>query len=161
MIVSSVGEGIWHCSSCGERNLLRFEKCQKCGHAKGTSEVYEMPLDTSAAPSVSAVALLRMVSGAPDWRCAYCGSDQRAESGACANCGAPASKGAEVPEDKAPTPPTRTGPVPGYVRPTRPLPDYAWILVVIFGLLFYVGGALLFREKPNPAPEAVPEVRDY
>lgn len=91
-------EMLWRCSSCQNKNLGRFKTCQACGNPKDGSEEYEMPPDTSKAATVTDAALLRMASAGPDWRCAYCGSDQRRLDKGCANCGASAIEGKEVPE---------------------------------------------------------------
>ncbi len=62
--------------------------CQGCKNAKDGSEQYEMPEDTASAVTVTDEALLRMATAGPNWRCAYCDSDQRALDGGCKNCGA-------------------------------------------------------------------------
>jgi hypothetical protein len=61
-----------------------------------------MPSDTAAAPSVQEPELLRMATAGPNWRCAYCGSNQRKLDDSCAQCGAapeqPRPKRAEPPK---------------------------------------------------------------
>ena len=94
-------EMLWRCSSCQHKNLGRFKTCQSCANPKDGSEEYEMPPDPSRAASVTDEGLLRMASAGPDWRCAYCGSDQRRSDKGCANCGASALEGAEVPDGNA------------------------------------------------------------
>jgi len=81
-------EMYWRCSSCNHRNLGRHMVCQQCKNAKDGSEQYEMPEDPSSAVTVTDEALLRMALAGPNWRCAYCESDQRALDGSCKNCGA-------------------------------------------------------------------------
>ncbi len=49
-----------------------------------------MPAFTELAPSVTDPALLQMATAEPDWRCQFCGSDQRRGDQTCAACGAPA-----------------------------------------------------------------------
>jgi hypothetical protein len=78
----------WRCSSCSHDNLGRHAVCQQCGNPKDASERYVMPGDTAAAPSVTDPDLLRMATAGPNWRCSYCGSDQRKLDGNCAQCGA-------------------------------------------------------------------------
>ncbi len=78
----------WRCSSCGHRNRGRDKTCQECGDPKDKSEPFEMPGATAAAATVTDAALLRMAQAGPDWRCAYCGSDQRRTDDRCARCGA-------------------------------------------------------------------------
>jgi hypothetical protein len=79
----------WVCSSCSLRNKGRYTTCQQCGHPKDESEQYEMPADPSQAATVTDEALLRMAIAGPNWKCAYCGSDERKLDGACKQCGAP------------------------------------------------------------------------
>ncbi|MCB9628121.1 MAG: hypothetical protein H6725_12155 [Sandaracinaceae bacterium] len=86
-------EMVWRCSSCGHQNLGRHALCQRCGNPKDASEVYEMPGATSAAPSVTDPALLRMAEAGANWQCSFCGSHQRRYDGACANCGAAQADG--------------------------------------------------------------------
>jgi hypothetical protein len=92
-------EMTWRCTSCQTQNLGRYKKCQACGHPKDGSERYEMPADPSKAASVTDADLLRMASAGPDWRCAYCESDQRRADGSCSNCGASAVGASEVPDE--------------------------------------------------------------
>lgn len=112
-------EMTWRCTSCSARNLGRYKVCRTCGNAKDGSEEYEMPEDPSKAATVTEADLLRMATAGPDWRCAYCGSDQRRTDLGCQNCGAAAVEGAEVPAPPEPaTPPissaaTRQGSTPG------------------------------------------------
>ena len=95
-------EMTWTCSSCAHRNLGRHKTCATCGSPKDASESYEMPADPSTAASVTEAALVRMALDGPDWRCAYCGSDQRRADRGCARCGASAVEGAEVTETARP-----------------------------------------------------------
>lgn len=81
-------EMTWRCSSCSHQNLGRHTACQQCGNPKDDSEKYEMPGSTAAAPSVQDPELLRMATAGPNWRCAYCGSNQRKLDDSCAQCGA-------------------------------------------------------------------------
>lgn len=91
-------EMTWRCTSCSAKNLGRFKVCQQCRNPKDGSEEYEMPDDPSKAASVTEASLLRMALAGPDWRCAYCGSDQRRTDKGCASCGASALEGEEVPD---------------------------------------------------------------
>ncbi len=91
-------EMLWRCTSCQNKNLGRFKVCQTCKNPKDGSEAYEMPEDTSKAATVTDAALLRMATAGPNWRCAYCQSDQRRLDNGCANCGASAIEGSEVPD---------------------------------------------------------------
>jgi hypothetical protein len=109
-------EMTWRCSTCQNKNLGRYKNCQNCSKPKDATERYEMPDDPASAVSVTDEALLQMATAGPDWRCAYCSSDQRASSGACMTCGASSTAGAEVPDDPAPPePPQRRARWPYYV----------------------------------------------
>lgn len=85
---------------CGHRNLGRHAACQNCGDAKDASEKYEMPGDTAAAATVTDPKLLAIARGGANWRCRYCGSDQRRADGTCRQCGASAAEA--VPYGDAP-----------------------------------------------------------
>lgn len=85
-------EMTWRCTSCKHVNLGRHLVCQGCGNPMDGSEQYEMPADTSKAASVTRADLLVMALAGPNWRCAYCGGDQREADGRCRNCGATAPK---------------------------------------------------------------------
>ncbi|HOX43800.1 MAG TPA: zinc finger Ran-binding domain-containing protein [Myxococcota bacterium] len=80
----------WRCSSCGADNLGRYLRCPSCGSPKEADERHALPADTRQAESVTDPALLAKALAAPNWRCASCGSDQRAADGRCQSCGAPA-----------------------------------------------------------------------
>jgi hypothetical protein len=82
-------EMTWRCSACGESNLGRHMKCQRCGDPKEDAEQYEMPTNTAAAATVTDPRLLRMATAGANWRCWYCSTDQRALDGNCGQCGAP------------------------------------------------------------------------
>lgn len=81
-------EMTWRCSGCQRQNLGRYKNCQGCGNPKDESEEFEMPSDTAAAETVTHPALLRAAKAGADWRCAFCGGDQRRDDQTCANCGA-------------------------------------------------------------------------
>lgn len=92
----------WRCSTCEHRNLGRHKNCQGCGNPKDGSEQYEMPENPEQAASVTDADLLRMATAGPDWRCAYCGSDQRRADNSCGQCGAAVATGTELPDEPAP-----------------------------------------------------------
>jgi hypothetical protein len=85
-------EMTWRCSSCQRQNLGRHKSCQGCGNPKDASEEFEMPSDTALVPTVTDEGLLRMATAGPDWRCRFCGGDQRRSDQSCANCGAGAAE---------------------------------------------------------------------
>ncbi len=101
-------EMFWRCSSCKHRNLGRHQTCQSCGNAKDGSEQYEMPENPEAAATVTDEALLRMATAGPNWRCAWCDSDQRAYDGKCKSCGASLPAGKALPPPAPPPPPGST-----------------------------------------------------
>ncbi len=109
-------EMTWRCSACDDKNLGRHKICQTCGHPKDGSEHYEMPEDPSRAVTVTDEDLLRMATAGPDWRCAYCGSDQRRDNGDCDNCGASALEGGDASDGEPAPPPV---PVPVAAPPRR------------------------------------------
>ncbi|MCE9579178.1 MAG: hypothetical protein K8W52_39005 [Deltaproteobacteria bacterium] len=92
-------EMTWRCSACQHQNLGRHKVCQACANPKDGSEEYEMPANPERAASVTDAELMRMATAGPDWRCAYCGSDQRRLDASCATCGA--SIAAAEPEPEA------------------------------------------------------------
>ncbi|MGE0324597.1 MAG: hypothetical protein AB7K71_32770 [Polyangiaceae bacterium] len=82
-----VVEMVWTCSSCRRENLGRHMVCQTCGSPKEEHEEYRMPGTPAQLPSVTDANLLQIAHGGANWRCRYCGSNQRAADGDCANCG--------------------------------------------------------------------------
>lgn len=114
----------WRCSSCEHRNLGRHAICLRCGDPKDASERYELPPADARAATVTDPALLRLASAGANWRCAYCGSDQRRLDRACARCGAPSDAGADL---------TPAAPVRSRVRRTPPRRGLVAALVVLAG----------------------------
>ncbi len=154
-------EMTWRCTSCDHRNLGRYKQCQNCRNPKDGSEPYEMPADTTKAVTVTEESLLRMASAGPDWRCAYCGSDQRRSDKGCANCGASAVDGAEATDGPPPPSPSAA---------PRPAPAAAgsfgstWKLVVGFiGFFVFLclmgGGMLWWRNRPRDFTANVTSVK--
>lgn len=149
----------WRCTSCGTRNLGRHGVCQGCGNPLDGSESWDMPADTTAAPSVTDPALLALAKGGPDWRCAFCGSNQRQADGSCRQCGAGKVEHTEAPAPKRP---------PIVIRDTGCTWGCGTILLVLVGLvagafaLVGVGGYLLLRPEPvqpsSPVSERLEEV---
>jgi len=123
-------EMTWRCTSCGHQNLGRHMACQGCGGPKDESEQYEMPSDTASAATVTDPELLRMARAGANWRCRYCGSDQRTLAGTCAQCGAAQGEGRST----AVVRPTVEAPVPGLTR-ASPLR---------LGAMVFVCGAVAF-----------------
>ncbi len=92
-------EMTWRCSSCAHQNLGRHKSCQGCGNPMDGSETYEMPANPESAASVTDADLLAMATAGANWRCAYCGSDQRRLDNSCGQCGAAIGTGTELPEE--------------------------------------------------------------
>lgn len=156
-------EMTWRCSSCSAKNLGRFKVCQSCRNPKDGSEEYEMPADPSTAASVTEESLLRMALAGPDWRCAYCGSDQRRSDKGCASCGASALEGEEASE-KAPPPvrqPAASRPAPA---PTgRRTGLGTWLVLFVLGSCFASAGVSSVvrwnRNRPRDHAAVVSDVR--
>lgn len=146
-------EMTWRCTSCGAKTLGRFKKCQQCGNPKDGSEEYEMPDDPSKAASVTEASLLLMASAGPDWRCAYCGSDQRRTDKGCNSCGASALEGEEVPDAPVPVPVAQRG-APSQRRAPPPGPGFPWgrLLLGVVGLALtcMATGAAISWNKNRP-----------
>lgn len=145
-------EMTWVCTSCSNRNLGRYKQCQNCRNPKDGSERYEMPADTTKAVSVTEESLLRMASAGPDWRCAYCGSDQRRTDQGCASCGASAVEGAEATDagPPAPVPASRPAPLPAAAASF----GSTWKVLLgglafVFGLCALGGAMVWIRDRPR------------
>ncbi len=79
----------WRCSTCRVDNLGRYKVCQNCGKPKGDEAYYRSGTATpTLADAVTDPALLKQATAGEDWACSYCGSQQRRDSGECAECGA-------------------------------------------------------------------------
>lgn len=161
-------EMLWRCASCGERNLGRHTQCQRCGKPKTGKETYEMPGDTSAAAAISDPALLRMATAGANWRCHFCGSDQRRFDGACGHCGASQQQGVDL---GAVSPhPSLPPPARGQKTPPSAQPQRGWKLLAVvasLGLLLVLCGVFAAVRRPGPdhphapvAAKLAPSFRD-
>ena len=144
----------WRCSACGAENLGRHMVCQGCGDPKDDREPYVMPGDVSEAAQVTDPALLRLAHGGENWRCAYCGSDQRALDGACGRCGASPTGRSPGASPRAPlvAPPevaARSG-----LGPVRAL---ALVALVIVGLPMAILTVLVLSRAAQPHTAVVKE----
>lgn len=95
----------WTCTSCGHSNRGRDKTCRGCGDPKDASEKFEMPTSTQAQASVTDAGLVRAAEAGADWRCAYCGSDQRRLDDSCGRCGASSAEGHTPQRPVKPRPP--------------------------------------------------------
>lgn len=115
----------WTCAGCKSRVLGRFTSCPSCGKPKENEE-YEMPGDAAAQPAVADPALLALATAGENWRCAFCGSDQRARDGSCGRCGAGQSEArARAAASPAPLIPS---------LPSPPAPRSRWPLFAVLGV---------------------------
>ncbi len=182
-------EMLWRCTSCSERNLGRHTLCQRCGQPKTGKEDYEMPGDTSASAAISDPALLHLATAGANWRCRFCGSDQRRFDGVCGHCGADQAQGtdlgalpAEGPGSAgqaqgAPPGPGMHSPQPGWTSPRPPSMKerlaslnrgpQGWLLVPFLGVLLlgFIGFCLVvFRGASRSGSTATarygPTVKD-
>lgn len=148
----------WVCSSCQQRNLGRFKVCQKCGNPKDASEKFEMPGDTRAAVSVVDPTLLAQANAGRDWRCTYCGSDQRRSDGACAVCGAGIASGKQTNEPVAASP-LAAARVPDFRRGNSILAGCAATLV--FSCMGVCGLGTYSTWRENQPRDAVVSRREW
>lgn len=96
-----------------------------------------MPSDTASAPTVQDDRLQRMALAGPNWRCAYCGSDQRKLDGSCQQCGASAAEA--IPPRAAPVPTAQLwARIRRFVRRHKVAVGIASALVVIVAIVLWV-----------------------
>lgn len=113
--------------------------CQACGSPKDESEEYEMPADTASAATVTDPSLLRLARAGANWRCRYCGSDQRTLAGTCAQCGSAQAEGRST---------AGVAPVaPAVVRVARPPLGTLLFVAGVCALLLVVAGSLVFSSR--------------
>lgn len=79
-------EHTWVCSACQTTNLGRHIKCQHCGKPK-EGEKYDESNAESKPAATDAKALAESKRGA-NWKCAYCGYEDRGDLPTCNKCGA-------------------------------------------------------------------------
>lgn len=142
----------WTCSSCGHQNLGRHKTCLGCGDPKDASEKFEMPADTRAAASVTDANLVRAARAGADWRCAYCGSDQRRLDDTCGRCGA------SIAEAVAPAAPRPRARPPWWQRARawmRRHPVWTGAIAVVFVL----GAIIAWRNRTRSYTAQVDAVR--
>lgn len=138
-------EMLWRCTACQNKNLGRHAQCQRCGKPKTGAEEYEMPSDTSEANAVHDEGALRLATAGANWRCRYCGSDQRRFDGACGQCGASQAEGKDLGAAPAPTASAPAELATGVSR-SRGLVWAVLVIPVLFVIFF------LFRKSAPPPP---------
>ncbi len=152
-------EMLWPCSSCGHKNLGRFTECQGCRNPKDGSEELEMPSDTASAPSVEDPELLKLAKAGAHWRCAFCGSDQRAHDGKCLQCGAGQDTGKSLDElEPAASTPASPPTTPRVPSPPVPLSRYVGFGVAAAVLVAGAMGVLWLLNRPDDLEAVVSTV---
>lgn len=84
--VTEIVEDIWDCTQCGKKGILGREmKCPSCGDQKDDSEQYK----TGNQEEVTDPELLKLANAGPNWKCAFCEKDNRANHDHCQVEGGP------------------------------------------------------------------------
>jgi ribosomal protein L37AE/L43A len=82
-----VKEGVWDCPNCGSKgNRGSFKCCRNCGKPRGEDVEFYLPDDARVVTDLDE---LQKASRGPDWKCQYCGGDNRADFSHCTGCGSP------------------------------------------------------------------------
>lgn len=78
--------GYWDCPSCNKKgNLGPHTQCAQCGRPRGPN----IPFYTDdSAPVIEDPELVARARAGADWKCKFCGTDNRAGQMHCNNCGA-------------------------------------------------------------------------
>jgi hypothetical protein len=80
-----VKEGAWDCPNCGtKRNRGPFKCCPNCGKPHGDDVEFYLPDDARVVDNDEE---LNKANLGPDWKCQYCGGDNRADFPFCTGCG--------------------------------------------------------------------------
>jgi hypothetical protein len=78
--------GYWDCPSCNKkRNLGPSTTCEQCGRPRGPNIAF---YTDDSAPVIEDPELVARARAGADWKCKYCGADNRAGHLDCHNCGA-------------------------------------------------------------------------
>lgn len=78
--------GYWDCHACGHKRIEGpNETCTHCGQPRGSAVTF---YTDDAAATVEDPELVRRARMGADWRCKYCGADNRAGHVECHQCGA-------------------------------------------------------------------------
>lgn len=78
--------GYWDCPSCGhKKNLGPNATCAGCGRPRGPNLAFYTDED---APVIEDPELVRRARAGADWKCKFCGADNRAGVMDCHQCGA-------------------------------------------------------------------------
>jgi len=90
----------WRCATCKTENLGRRKECQLCLKPIKDEKFYDAPgtEHPTIANAVADPALIKQATAGADWRCRYCSSSQRRDSGECAQCGSDQKESAQAPK---------------------------------------------------------------
>lgn len=78
--------GYWDCPSCGaKKNLGPNAQCAQCGLPRGPKIAF---YTDDSAPTIDDPEMIARARAGADWKCKYCGKDNRAGVLDCHNCGA-------------------------------------------------------------------------
>lgn len=163
----AVREGKWKCEYCGAVNLGRDMSCQSCGAVRGPDVKFF--LDENAG-EVTDENLAGIARGGADWHCDYCGTDNRASSATCKQCGAP-KEGMKSRQEKvmasggSTSAPRKTAPPP-VKKESNVLPivlGAVAVVVLAIGAFFIFGGkeALLVLERGEWSREIAIEEQQW
>ncbi|MDQ7821573.1 MAG: zinc finger protein [Candidatus Eremiobacteraeota bacterium] len=142
----AVHEGAWDCPNCEYKGNKGPDKhCTGCGAPRGDDVKFYLP---DSAREVTSEAELTKAQAGPDWKCPFCGGDNKAGAPACTGCGA-AKDGAATREvkdirfDRREQPPSRTPP-PGASGSLKRSLSYGcgcFVLFVVFFLALIAFGS--------------------
>lgn len=81
----SIRLGRWDCPVCGQvGNLGNATSCPSCGSPRGKDVQFYLPENSD---EITEAKLLQEANAGVDWRCDYCGSDNKATATTCKSCG--------------------------------------------------------------------------
>ncbi len=130
--------GYWDCPSCNKKgNLGPHAQCAQCGRPRGPN----IPFYTDdSAPVIEDPEMIARARAGADWKCKYCGTDNRAGHINCDNCGAGPDGSIQRKENFIPAGP-----------PPKPGMSGAKILAIVGGVIAVLGLLIYFafiRTKP-------------
>ena len=132
--------GYWDCPSCNhKRNLGPQAQCAQCGLARGPKIAF---YTDDSAPVIEDPELVARARAGADWKCKYCGTDNRAGHINCANCGA--GPDGSVARQQTFTPLATAQPTKG--MPLKLILGIVGGVIALFGLLIYFA---FIRTKPT------------
>jgi len=139
--------GFWDCRACGHKRIDGpLEKCTGCGQPRDRH--VEFYTDDDAAVVEDPEMIARARAGA-DWRCKYCGAENRAGIMDCHQCGAGPDGSKRREEQYIPNQPGAAVPgaaVPGALSPATPAKksNALVILLIVLGVIGALGAGVWF-----------------